>query len=183
MKLESKSLQEAVLQGSMERLRPVIMTALAAGLALVPFAFASDNPGNEILSPLAIVILGGLLSSTILNMVVLPSLYLKFGRQEEIVWATLDLRTPAELYAGCAGSKQVPYNASVENVSAVFDGFRWQCKKFRSDQIAFAADKPGNEILSPLAIVILGGLLSSTALNMIVIPALYVKFEREEKER
>lgn len=85
MEIESKSLQEAVLQGSMERLRPVIMTALAAGLALVPFAFASDNPGNEILSPLAVVILGGLASSTVLNMIVLPSLYLKFGSQKEIV--------------------------------------------------------------------------------------------------
>ncbi len=83
MEIESKSLQEAVLQGSMERLRPVIMTALAAGLALVPFAFAADKPGNEILSPLAIVILGGLASSTVLNMIVLPSLYLKFGSQKE----------------------------------------------------------------------------------------------------
>lgn len=85
MEEEGKSLQEAVLQGSMERLRPVIMTALAAGLALVPFAFASDKPGNEILSPLAIVILGGLLSSTLLNMVVLPSLFLKFGMKKEKV--------------------------------------------------------------------------------------------------
>lgn len=83
MEIESKSLQEAVLQGSMERLRPVIMTALAAGLALLPFAFAADKPGNEILSPLAIVILGGLASSTVLNMIVLPSLYLKFGTQKE----------------------------------------------------------------------------------------------------
>lgn len=83
MEKEGKKLQEAVLQGSMERLRPVIMTALAAGLALVPFAIASDKPGNEILSPLAIVILGGLLSSTLLNMVVLPSLYLKFGKEPE----------------------------------------------------------------------------------------------------
>lgn len=82
MEHEGKNLQEAVLQGSMERLRPVIMTALAAGLALVPFAFAADKPGNEILSPLAIVILGGLLSSTVLNMVVLPSLYLKFGKEK-----------------------------------------------------------------------------------------------------
>ncbi len=83
MEEEGKNLQEAVLQGSMERLRPVIMTALAAGLALVPFALASDKPGNEILSPLAIVILGGLLSSTLLNMVVLPSLYLKFGKEPQ----------------------------------------------------------------------------------------------------
>jgi len=83
MKQEGKTLHEAVLQGSMERLRPVIMTALAAGLALVPFAIASDKPGNEILSPLAIVILGGLLSSTLLNMAVLPSLYLKFGTERQ----------------------------------------------------------------------------------------------------
>ncbi|MRR54701.1 MAG: efflux RND transporter permease subunit [Deltaproteobacteria bacterium] len=83
MEHEGRTLPEAVLQGSMERLRPVIMTALAAGLALVPFAFSADKPGNEILSPLAIVILGGLFSSTVLNMVVLPSLYLKFGKEEQ----------------------------------------------------------------------------------------------------
>ena len=83
MEHEGKELREAVIQGSRERLRPVIMTALAAGLALVPFALAADKPGNEILSPLAIVILGGLISSTILNMVVLPSLYLKFGKPKE----------------------------------------------------------------------------------------------------
>ena len=83
MEHEGKELLEAVVQGSKERLRPVIMTALAAGLALVPFAIAADKPGNEILSPLAIVILGGLLSSTVLNMVVLPSLYLKFGQSQE----------------------------------------------------------------------------------------------------
>lgn len=83
MEQEGKSLHEAVLQGSMERLRPVVMTALAAGLALVPFAFSADKPGNEILSPLAIVILGGLLSSTLLNMLVLPSLFLKFGKPQQ----------------------------------------------------------------------------------------------------
>lgn len=79
--VEGRTLREAVFQGSRERLRPVIMTALAAGLALVPFAVASDKPGNEILSPLAVVILGGLLSSTVLNMIVLPSLYIKFGKE------------------------------------------------------------------------------------------------------
>jgi len=80
---EGKALRIAVYQGSMERLRPVIMTALAAGLALVPFAFAADKPGNEILSPLAIVILGGLLSSTALNMIVIPALYVRFEKEEE----------------------------------------------------------------------------------------------------
>ena len=80
---EGKALRIAVFQGSMERLRPVIMTALAAGLALVPFAFAADKPGNEILSPLAIVIIGGLLSSTALNMIVIPALYVKFEKEED----------------------------------------------------------------------------------------------------
>jgi Cu/Ag efflux pump CusA len=85
MEEEALPLGEAVVRGSMERLRPVIMTALAAGLALLPFTFAADKPGNEILAPLAAVILGGLISSTVLNMVVLPSLYMKFGisRKEE----------------------------------------------------------------------------------------------------
>ncbi len=78
MKAEGMTLREAVLQGSMDRLRPVTMTALAAGLALVPFALGAEKPGNEILSPLAIVILGGLLSSTALSIIVLPSLYVKF---------------------------------------------------------------------------------------------------------
>jgi Cu/Ag efflux pump CusA len=80
---ESNALRIAVYQGSMERLRPVIMTALAAGLALVPFAVAADKPGNEILSPMAVVILGGLLSSTALNMIVIPALYVKFEKNEE----------------------------------------------------------------------------------------------------
>lgn len=79
---ESLTLADAVERGSRERLRPVVMTALAAGLALVPFAVAAHDPGNEILSPLAIVILGGLVSSTVLNMLVLPSLYLRFAKDE-----------------------------------------------------------------------------------------------------
>lgn len=84
MREDGKTLRVAVFQGSMERLRPVIMTALAAGLALVPFAFAADKPGNEILSPLAVVILGGLLSSTALNMVVIPALYVSFEKDEAV---------------------------------------------------------------------------------------------------
>ena len=79
---EGLALREAVVKGSLERLRPVVMTALAAGLALVPFAIAAHKPGNEILSPLATVILGGLISATILNMLVLPVLYLRFGAQQ-----------------------------------------------------------------------------------------------------
>jgi len=55
------------------------MTALCAGLALIPLAVGGHEPGNEIQSPMAIVILGGLISSTALNMIVIPALYLKYG--------------------------------------------------------------------------------------------------------
>jgi CzcA family heavy metal efflux pump len=70
---------EAVVRGASERLVPILMTALAAGLALVPLVLASGEPGSEIQAPMAVVILLGLLSSTLLNMVVVPSLYLRFG--------------------------------------------------------------------------------------------------------
>ena len=70
---------EAVRRGAMERLSPILMTALSAGLALVPLALAGGEPGSEIQTPMAIVILWGLLSSTALNMLVVPALYLRFG--------------------------------------------------------------------------------------------------------
>ena len=72
--------REAVRLGAMERFAPILMTALAAGLALVPLALRGDQPGNEILTPMAIVILFGLMSSTFLNMLLVPALYLRFGK-------------------------------------------------------------------------------------------------------
>ena len=72
--------REAVFRGAMERLVPILMTALAAGLALIPLALGGGKPGNEIQTPMAIVILGGLLTSMLLNMIVVPALYLRFGR-------------------------------------------------------------------------------------------------------
>jgi Cu/Ag efflux pump CusA len=71
---------DAVFRGAMERLAPILMTALAAGLALIPLALSGDKPGNEIQTPMAIVILGGLLTSMVLNMLIVPALYLRFGR-------------------------------------------------------------------------------------------------------
>jgi Cu/Ag efflux pump CusA len=71
-----------VVRGARERLSPILMTALATGLALVPLAIAGDLPGHEIEHPLAIVILGGLVTSTLLNLFVVPSLYLRFARRE-----------------------------------------------------------------------------------------------------
>ncbi|UCV22321.1 efflux RND transporter permease subunit [Ferribacterium limneticum] len=75
-----KDAREAVVRGAEERLVPILMTALAAGLALVPLALASGQPGSEIQAPMAVVILFGLASSTLLNMVVVPALYLRFGQ-------------------------------------------------------------------------------------------------------
>lgn len=78
---EGKEFMQAIKQGSMERLNPILMTALTAGLALIPLAIAVGEPGNEIQSPMAQVILGGLLSSTLLNMVVIPALFAQFGEK------------------------------------------------------------------------------------------------------
>jgi CzcA family heavy metal efflux pump len=76
-----RDLEEAVRRGAVERLAPILMTALAAGLALVPLVVGGEKPGNEIQTPMASVILFGLLSSTLLNMLVVPALYLRFGRR------------------------------------------------------------------------------------------------------
>jgi CzcA family heavy metal efflux pump len=71
---------EMILRGAKERLAPILMTALVTGLALVPLALAGNLPGHEIEHPMAIVILGGLVTSTLLNLFVIPSLYLRFGK-------------------------------------------------------------------------------------------------------
>jgi CzcA family heavy metal efflux pump len=70
-----------VLRGARERLTPILMTSLATGLALVPLVAFGERPGQEIEHPLAVVILGGLVTSTLLNLFVLPSLYLRFGHR------------------------------------------------------------------------------------------------------
>jgi HME family heavy-metal exporter len=67
--------EETIVRGSMERLVPILMTALTAMLGLVPLALQAGEPGNELLAPLAIVVLGGLVTSTFLNLVVVPAGY------------------------------------------------------------------------------------------------------------
>lgn len=78
---ESKPLYETVMEGSVDRLSPILMTALTAGLALIPLAIAGDLPGNEIQSPMAKVILGGLLTSTMLNIFIVPVVYFISNRK------------------------------------------------------------------------------------------------------
>ncbi len=83
LRQEGQGLMERVLHGSADRLNPILMTALSSALALIPLAVNSHQPGNEIQSPLAIVILGGLLSSTLLNIFVVPIMYYLTNRKKE----------------------------------------------------------------------------------------------------
>ncbi|WP_022836227.1 efflux RND transporter permease subunit [Salisaeta longa] len=88
---EGQSLRKAVVQGSMERLNPILMTALTAGLALIPLALGGGEPGKEIQTPLAIVVIGGLITSTLLNMIVVPVLFEQFGRPETLTAKAADV--------------------------------------------------------------------------------------------
>ena len=74
---------DTALRGASERLSPILLTAIVTGLGLLPLAIGSGDPGREIEGPMAIVILGGLVTSTALNLLVLPTLALRFGRFEK----------------------------------------------------------------------------------------------------
>jgi len=73
---------ELILRGAEERLSPILMTALATGLALLPIALGGNKPGQEIEHPMAMVILGGLVTSTALNLLLMPALYARFSRRK-----------------------------------------------------------------------------------------------------
>lgn len=83
LKKSGIGLHESIIEGSADRLSPILMTALTAALALIPLAMGGDKPGNEIQSPMAIVILGGLLSSTLLNIFVIPTVYYLVQKRKE----------------------------------------------------------------------------------------------------
>jgi CzcA family heavy metal efflux pump len=97
--------REAVERGARERLIPILMTAMAAGLALIPLAFGGGKPGSEIQTPMAIVILCGLMSSTLLNMVVVPTMYLRYGRPVPVQ----DHRLEDASRAADDGTKRAPF--------------------------------------------------------------------------
>ena len=77
---EGVGFRESIVQGSLERLSPILMTALVTGVGLIPLALGVGTPGKEIQQPMAVVILGGIVTSTLLNMIVIPALYSKYGR-------------------------------------------------------------------------------------------------------
>lgn len=83
LRSEGATLKHAVVQGSLDRLNPILMTALSSALALIPLAINGDLPGNEIQSPMAKVILGGLLSSTFLNGFIIPIIYLMINKESQ----------------------------------------------------------------------------------------------------
>jgi HME family heavy-metal exporter len=89
-----------VMRGSLERMAPVLMTALSAGLALTPLLFGADQAGREILHPVAVTIFGGLLSATLLDALLTPVLFLMFGRRplERLSATRLGTLTPAEAF-------------------------------------------------------------------------------------
>jgi Cu/Ag efflux pump CusA len=80
-KFQNSKLQETILQGSMDRLNPILMTAISSALALMPLVIQGGKTGNEIQSPMAVVVLGGLLTSTFLNIYVVPVVYELFQRK------------------------------------------------------------------------------------------------------
>lgn len=82
LRSEGLSLHDAVIKGSLDRLNPILMTALTSALALVPLALGGELPGNEIQSPMAKVLLGGLLTSTMLNGFIIPVVYILISRRE-----------------------------------------------------------------------------------------------------
>jgi Cu/Ag efflux pump CusA len=76
---EGTGLRQTIIQGSLERLSPILMTALVTSFGLIPLALGAGQPGKEIQQPMAIVILGGIVTSTFLNMIVIPALYFRYG--------------------------------------------------------------------------------------------------------
>jgi Cu(I)/Ag(I) efflux system membrane protein CusA/SilA len=96
LRAEGYTAKEAVMHGSVDRLNPILMTALTSALALIPLALGGDLPGNEIQSPMAKVILGGLFTSTLLNGIIVPIMYLLMNRNEKATDSASDEKVSNE---------------------------------------------------------------------------------------
>ncbi len=105
--------EHMIVRGSLERLVPVTMTAAVAGLALIPLVLAAGQPGKEILYPVAVVILGGLISSTLLDMAVTPAVFYKFGRKAAEKYIQRDQADPLDAIPALpdSGAKNIPQHA------------------------------------------------------------------------
>src|SRR5262249_10534 len=99
---ENVSFREAIERGSLERLSPILMTALVTAVGLIPLALGVNQPGKEIQQPMAIVILGGIVTSTFLNMIVIPALYLKFGEKAVSVLKTAEYPSDGDVATSLA---------------------------------------------------------------------------------
>jgi HME family heavy-metal exporter len=98
--------RQLVIRGSLERLAPVLMTALAAGLALIPLLIGADLPGREILHPVAVTIFGGLISATIIDTVLTPLLFLRFGGKPLEALVAERAAVNSKVEAGLAGATE-----------------------------------------------------------------------------
>ena len=104
--------REMIVRGSLERLVPVTMTALVAGLALIPLVLSAGEAGKEILYPVAVVILGGLLSSTLLDMAITPAVFLRFGRKAAEHYLTRESGDPLDEMPAVAKAATAPLEPS-----------------------------------------------------------------------
>jgi CzcA family heavy metal efflux pump len=122
-----REVREIVVQGSVDRLNAILMTAITAGLALLPMVFNSDKPGNEIQSPMAVVILGGLLTSTLLNIYIVPILYETLNKKKKTMkrWIILLL-----LLSCAAGSTKAQPSVleQIERNNTVLSALRKQAE-------------------------------------------------------
>jgi Cu/Ag efflux pump CusA len=126
--------EKMIVRGSLERLVPVTMTAAVAGLALIPLVLAAGQPGKEILYPVAVVILGGLISSTLLDMAVTPAVFYKFGRKAAEQYIQRDQTDPldavpaapmlGQLQAACVSRQNGQATAKADATPSDHDGTR-----------------------------------------------------------
>ena len=157
---------DMVVRGSLERLTPVLMTALSAGLALLPLILGADAPGKEILHPVAITIFGGLVSATLLDTLLTPVLFLRVGRKplERLMQPDADGLQPAEAFA-----HGIPPAAAHGGVVAESSGEQWVELVVHGDQMtAWVLDEdrkpaPGAQ-LGGKATVLAGGKREEVAL-------------------
>lgn len=141
-----ENLREIVKTGSVNRLNPILMTALTAALALIPLIINGDKSGNEIQSPMAMVVLGGLLTSTLLNIYVVPILYEAWEKRKR-VRSGLSKTCVAGLIFACAGLGVVQaqnVDFTTDNYKEVLEYIHQNSPALQADRLQMQADVKGN---------------------------------------